>query len=326
MPIRKDIMRKISRRARLVWPVLLWALGLFRAASCIAAPCPPAPKPASGEQSVEFAAQARDRGFLWRITRDGRSSYLYGTLHLGRADWVYPGPRLREALEASDVIALELDLSDPETLRALARPTGKPLPLNPMLQTRLDAQFEAACLPPRLLADQHPLMQASTLTLLAARWDGLDASFGQEGMLLAWAQRHARPVVALEQVQQQLAALIPAEPSEARRLLLQALDQLEAQQVREPMRRLAQAWDRGDLATLSDYEQWCDCVHDAADRRSLHRLNDARNAHLAQGIAQLHGQGKRVLAGVGALHMSGPQALPLLLGRLGFQVERLGKP
>ena len=273
-----------------------------------------------------MAAQATDRGFLWRLTREGHNSYLYGTLHLGRPDWTFPGPRLREAMAASDLLALELDLSDPETLRALAKPLGRPLRLSPLLQGRLDAQIQAACLPLGLMADQHPLMLAGTLTLLAARWDGLDAIYSQEGMLLAWAHAQGRPVVALEQAQQQLAALIPADATEARRLLLQTLDQLEASHAREPMRRLADAWAHGDLATLTNYEQWCDCVHDAADRRSLHRLNDARNAHLAQGIERLHAQGKRVLAGVGALHMSGPQALPLLLARMGFQVERLGIP
>jgi uncharacterized protein len=29
---------------------------------------------------------ARNRGFLWRITNDGRNSYLYGTLHGANPD------------------------------------------------------------------------------------------------------------------------------------------------------------------------------------------------------------------------------------------------
>lgn len=299
-------------------------LSLTRAGA--AETCPPEIAPPDAEQAAALAAAAPDRGLLWRITRDGHSSYLYGSIHIGRPEWAYPGPALRAALAAADTLALELDLSDAATRHTLAQPPRPALHLGPALQARLDAQIRAACLPPGALGRQHALMQAGLLSLLAARWDGLDAAYGQEIMLLAWAQAKGRPVAALERAQDQLAALIPADAGEARRELQQALDELEAGAGRATLRRLAEAWARGDLATLADYERWCDCVHGDADRRMLRRLNDGRNPQLAQGIAKLHGEGRRVLAAVGALHMSGPQALPLLLGKMGFQVERLLPP
>jgi uncharacterized protein YbaP (TraB family) len=54
-------------------------------------------------------AQARDRGFLWRVTRDGHSSYLYGTLHVGRDTWLAAGPAMASALQNASTLALELD-------------------------------------------------------------------------------------------------------------------------------------------------------------------------------------------------------------------------
>jgi len=84
-----------------------------------------------------------------------------------------------------------------------------------------------------------------------------------------------------------------------------------------------QAWEAGDLETLAQYEQWCECAQTEDDRAAMRRLNDERNPLLADGIAARHKAGKRVFAAVGALHMTGQQALPLLLAQRGFKVERV---
>ena len=55
----------------------------------------------------------------------------------------------------------------------------------------------------------------------------------------------------------------------------------------------------------------------------MRRLNDDRNPALAQRIDALHGQGRRVFAAVGALHMTGAQALPRLMAERGYRVERI---
>ena len=54
----------------------------------------------------------------------------------------------------------------------------------------------------------------------------------------------------------------------------------------------------------------------------MKRLNEDRNPLLADRLAALHG-GTTFFAGIGALHMTGPQALPRLLAARGFQVQRI---
>lgn len=304
-----------------------WLLGLAllgaTATATASTDCPPAPQIPTAAQSAELAQAATDRGFLWRLSRDGRSSYLYGSLHIGRAAWLFPGPALRQAWAETELLALELDLGDPATLQALALAGQARTPLPQAVQKRMDEQSRAVCLPPQALAALHPILQVSTLALFQARWDGLDAAFGQEMALMALARQQSRPIVALENAEEQMQALIPADAKEAQQLVEQSLAQLERQQVRGSMLKLTQVWAAGDLARLQSYEQWCDCVKTAADRRWFSKLNDGRNPQLAARIAALHAAGKPVLAAVGALHMSGPQALPRLLQTLGFSVERL---
>ena len=50
---------------------------------------------------------------------------------------------------------------------------------------------------------------------------------------------------------------------------------------------------------------------------------NGRNPAMAARIKALHDGGARALVAVGALHMTGPQALTVLLKRMGFEVERI---
>ena len=265
---------------------------------------------------------ARDRGLLWRATRDGRSSYLFGTLHVGKPAWRQLGPQVSAALRASDVLALEIDPSDPDLLKAMAE-LRPPQELPTALQQRLDKAFERACVAADSLATLHPVLQATTLTVLEARWFGMDPGYALEQTLSAQARTLGRRVVSLETVAQQTAALVPDDEAEARTLLDQSLQQIEDESARRVLRRLAAAWEQGDLATLEDYAKWCECVANEIEQNFLRHLNDDRNPLLADGIEAQHRLGKRVFAAVGALHMTGPQSLPTLLAKRGFRVERV---
>ncbi|MBL8328862.1 MAG: TraB/GumN family protein [Rubrivivax sp.] len=288
--------------------------------------CPPVARQPSAEQIQAAQAAARDRGFLWRISKDGRSSYLYGTIHLGKLDWAVPGPALLKALSEVDVMALELDVSDSATLQKLqsgmARKPDEPA-LPPALQRRLSEETAAACLPANALDAQQPAVRALTLVLLAARWDGLDAGYAQELVLAGVAQSRGLPVVGLETVEEQLEALLPDSPAARLHFIEQAMAQLKSGAARRGTQRLVQAWAEGRLEELASYEQWCECVKTEEDRLQMRRLNDDRNPALASRIDRLHQQGKTVFAGIGALHMTGPKALPLLLQQRGYVVERV---
>lgn len=307
----------------LAWPAFAQAPAVPAAA---AAACPPQLQPPDAAQLESIRQRASDRGLLWKLQRDGRTSWLYGTLHVGRLDWLAPGPRVLGALRDSDELAVELDLTDPQIQRemaasALSRPQELTLP--EALRSRLARQAEAACLPAGALERLHPVMQAVTLAVLDARWEGLDAGLGQEFVLIGGMRALGRPVRSLEAVATQAAALIPAERAQALAMVDQSLRQLEQRRSRPVVRRLAEAWSQGRLAELEAYEQWCDCIDSPADREFMRRLNDSRNGALAKAIAARHAAGQRVFAAVGALHMVGPQALPRLLAAEGFAVERV---
>lgn len=288
---------------------------------------PPAPTPDLSRAALSRAMAASvDRGLLWRIEKDGRSSWLYGTMHLGKADWMIPGPRVLRALAQSDTLALELDLADPATAAAFSAPfdpDARARVLTPERRRRLARQAVAACLPEGALASLRPILQVTTLAMLAARSEGLYGDYGSEVFLSGVARAAGKPVVALESAALQLKMLAGDSEAEEAEQVDQALDELESGQAAALAGELARAWARNDWSRLDSYARWCDCVRTPAERRALQRLLDDRNPGLADGIARLHDQGQRVFGAVGALHMIGPQGLPALLAARGFRVTRV---
>lgn len=305
-------------------PLLL--TGLLLSASLQAkTDCPPTPGAPTPEELKQAQAQARDRGALWKLSKDGRSSYLYGTLHLGKFEWLFPGPKLGQALRETQVLAVELDITDPGFAAALQRvqAEARPLSLSEADRRRLDAQAEAACLPPAALASFHPVMQAITYMSLAGRRDGLQPGFGQEIGLIGAAKQMQRPVLSLETAERQFTVLLPNDEKRQRYLFNSTLEALEKGQAAAQLQRLAGHWLQGNLEALGSLEQLCECQPSAEDLAFHKAVNDERNPDLAARIATEHAKGKPLLAAIGLLHMTGPQALPKLLAERGFAVERL---
>lgn len=287
--------------------------------------CPPSAPALSVEQVQQGMRDARDRGYLWRVRKDGRDSWLYGTLHVARLQWMFPGPKTLRAMREADRLALELDLLDPDIARRLQALVtlhkGTP-PLPAALATRVESHAEAACIGSQLAA-LRPEMQAVTLMALAGRPDGLDPSYGIDNFLSGLAHGLKKPVLSLETPESQIALLMPPDTAARDQMVKTMLDELERGDAQRVMLRMAMAWADGRLDELESYGDWCGCLQTEEQRQFHRRLVDDRNRVLARRIDAIHEAGHRVFAAVGSLHMAGPQALPKLLAERGYQIERV---
>lgn len=304
---------------------LLCTHAFGQAPAVAATECPPPPAPLDEAALRQGMQHARDHGILWRFDKDGRSGWLYGTIHVAKRDWVFPGPALMQALQQSDQVALELDVLDPEIMRRLqagmvTRP-GAPA-LQPGLARRLAVQSQAACMGDALAA-MRPEMQAMTLASLVGRRQGLEPAYGIDAFLAGVARGLRKPAVSLETPEEQLALLLSDDPVEANQMVAEMLDELERGTALRVLQRMAQDWADSRLDDLAAYPQWCDCLNTDEQRSFNRRLLDERNQAMLPRIAALHDSGLRTLVAVGALHMIGPQGLPALLQAQGFKVVRV---
>lgn len=289
------------------------------------AACPPAPEKPTQELIQSALRNASDHGYMWRISKDGRTSYLYGTIHLGKPEWVFPGPTVASALRTTDSVALELDMMDPQvqerTKKLMASTHGNALPK--ALEKRLRQQAESLCVPYAALANVPPEMQIAVLSIMTSRWEGLDASYSIDVFLAAIGHKANKNVVSLETPEFQFQTLMMPTPEETAAVVESSLDEMENQRSRKMLKRLADAWAHSDYAMMDHYEDWCECMNTDVERAMMKRMLDERNPAMAEHIDALHQSGKQVFAAVGSMHMFGPAGLPALMEKKGYKVERV---
>ncbi len=302
----------------------LLPLAAAQGADAAAAACPPPPQQITSESLNAGIRTARDHGFLWRLSKDGRISWLYGTIHAARVEWMYPGPVTLDALKRSDILALELDVLDPDVQRRLAASMvgQRKEPLPPALVKRIEREMKAQCADAESFARFAPEFQIASLSVMAARRDGLDPAHAIDLVLAVLGREFGKPVTSLETPEMQMRALQMSSPAETIAFVSSSLDDLESGRTRPMLNHIAKVWTEGNFAELARFESWCNCVDTAAERAAMKRVLDDRNPQLAEAIDKLHANGARVFAAVGSLHMIGPKGLPALLRQRGYRIEQ----
>ena len=194
--------------------------------------CPAKPAVPTPAEMKALAAQAQDRGLLWRVTDsqgDGtRASWLYGTMHVGKREWLIPGRSIVRAVQGADQLALELNLLDPEVGKALAeglKARADAPPLAADLSQRLNRQLKLACAED--LVRLRPEAQILGLLAKTGSRQGLNAEYGVDITLAGMAYALGKPITGLEAVQTQLNELVSDDPIEIAETVDDGLKQLE---------------------------------------------------------------------------------------------------
>lgn len=321
-----DIYSRTIRLLAKLGLLCIQAIGMLVMTSQLAhAECPP-PHVEPTREQIRVAQQAtRNRGFMWEITKFGRTSYLYGTIHAAKLNWSFPGPEVVKALRASGTVALELNLLNEETFRSLAKGFSAvdrtPLP-EPFVNW-VKAKAHEYCLPYDQLTRIRPENQVAMITLAMARMHGLETEYGIDAMLAIAAKKMWKSVEGLETPQDQIDAFRSSRQDLETALSNGEFSERAFEAGQSALLRLTEAWSISDFKTLSTYTQWCKCLNTTADRMVLKRMLDDRNPKMASHIDELHAAGRIVFAGVGSLHMIGEKGLPALMAARGYTVHRV---
>jgi len=287
--------------------------------------CPPVAGNPTPERVKAAIQGARDHGFLWRINKAGHTSFLYGTIHVAKFEWMFPGAQVKQALHASDTVALELDMLDADIQRRMAQGVAKlhSTDLPSALVKRMRQQADAVCIPYDSLAKLTPEFQVETLSILVGGWDRLYASYAIDTVLSGIGHSANKNVVSLETPEMQLQLLQMKDVPETISFVQDSLDELESGHELAMLTRTAKVWEDADYNEMSHFNDWCECLKTEVERDMMKRLLDERNPNLADRIDELHASGKQVFVAVGSLHMFGPLGLPALMEKRGYRVEKI---
>jgi len=287
--------------------------------------------PAWSAAAAEAAPAPHKHGALFKITQDGHTLYLFGTIHVGAADFYPLEPRLTAALKQASVLALEVDpLADPSKMRKAMQQYGMlhrgdpaPEPLPPAYGVRLDALLQRYSIPPESAAVLQPWMLASVLTISEFTAQGYDTALAVDAWLAKQAHARHQPVLELETVDGQMALFSHLSAADQLRFLEESIDSIDDKEQANQAREIAQAWRDADAAALDALANKAAEDQTFSGRFVQKVLLDERNPGLADSIAKLLTRENNSVAAIGVLHLVGAGSVPEWLRKRGLSVERI---
>lgn len=277
------------------------------------------------------AAHTPNRGALFKVAQGERTLYLFGTIHVGAADFYPLEPRLRSVLKNAPVLALEIDpLADPQKLLRVVQkyaiagsggPTMASLP--PSWRTRLERLLTQYGIAPAAVQTMRPWMLASTLTVSEFAAQGYDPALAVDSYLARQAHEHNKKIVELESAESQM-ALFANLPRDGELLFLQeTIAGIEDQEQVQQARDIANAWRHADIKAFDALALQAEQDDSYSGRFVRDVLLHSRNPALADALVRLLARDNNSLAAIGVLHLVGKDSVPELLRKRGLKVERV---
>jgi uncharacterized protein YbaP (TraB family) len=261
---------------------------------------------------------------LWEITGTRNQVLLLGSIHTLRPSDYPLDPAIAAALDAADVVYMELDMDnlDPataaSTITTLASdPRGRQLPalLGPAAWTRALEQGREIGLDLATLAPFEPWYAAVVITQLRLAQLGFDQARGVESHIVASAARSGKEIRGLETLEGQLKALDALSPAAQRTFLELTLE--EATSIGDEIDDIISAWKAGDSAALE--REMLDSVRDQPE--VYRSLILKRNEAFSRAIAELANDSQDYLVVIGTLHLVGKDSVLNMLGREGLKTR-----
>ncbi|HVV85002.1 MAG TPA: TraB/GumN family protein [Kofleriaceae bacterium] len=263
------------------------------------------------------AAPLIERPLMWAATKDGHTTYLLGTLHLGiNADTQLPA-WVKQKLDDARVFAMEADVHDPGLLSALKRTDGGSLrlELGPDYWKKLEDVLGAD-----LANGFDKLKPFAVMSMLEAHF--LPTTLPMDAVLEARAKEKGKPVIYFESALRQLEIVEPFMTAPDVKAYLDKLDYAKAQSA-----EMLDAYQRGDDATLGkqfeDQTLWIAAGRDPAQFDGFVKaLLANRNETWIPQLEKINDEGGGFVA-VGAGHLVGPGNVLGMLAARGFTVTRV---
>jgi uncharacterized protein YbaP (TraB family) len=281
--------------------------------------------------AVSLSVQAQPRGALFKVQAKGNTMYLFGTMHIGQADFYPLEPRIKNAIAKAPALALEIDpLKDPSAAMQAVMQYGMIAPGGqtiqdqpPAFRERLDKALRQARINPAQVATLKPWMLATILALAEYTKQGGDPALSVDTHLAKLAREARVPVVELESIALQMGIFDRMSADEQWRFLDDALASMESGKQEKEVRDIIASWSRADRAALDKVARQVAEDKTLTGRFFQKVLLEERNGPMADKLMAMLEKADGHVAGMGVLHLLGTNSVPALMKAKGAMVERV---
>jgi len=259
-----------------------------------------------------------DKGILWKVSSaSGKSSYLFGTIHVEDPRITQLNTKVLDALQRSRSISLEL-IPDPQlqqkAMLAMLYTDGTTLQkvIGGPLYRRSVKAMQSRGMPEQVVALMKPWAVMTMLSLPKPQTgEFLDKR------LYALAKRQGLEIYALENFEEQISIFDALSRLDQVKMLKHTLDELG--KIPAQFEALKQAWLDSDLALLESLSMQ-QLEASTSNTRFKESMLDNRNQTMLERMQPRLKEGNAFIA-VGALHLTGKTGLLNLLSQQGYTVK-----
>lgn len=272
-----------------------------------------------------------ERGALYKVSANGHTLHLFGTMHIGRAEFFPLEPKIRAAVAAAPTLAVEIDLDrDPAAVLSAMQKHGMFAPgsaayagLAPERRARIEGGLKKVGIDPSSVAQLKPWVLSSMLAVIEAMKLGYQIELGIDKHLVQLARGGKTKVAELETMDYQAGLFNRLTGDEQWRMLEETLDYMESGRNTREMRELVDAYNNADAAALEAIAARIETDSGVTAKFSRELLLGERNGPMADKVAALLAREDKAVVAVGVLHVVGKRGLPELLRARGIKVERV---
>ena len=271
-----------------------------------------------------------DRGALFKISAYGHTMYLFGTMHVGQAEFYPLEPRIAAAVKGASTLALEIDpAQDPSVAAQALKAYGMSAPgatrqaLSPAMRVRFDRALAKAGIDPEAVVQLKPWLVATVLAMAEYGRQGYRTELSVDGHLAQLARASKVPVIGLESAGSQMSLFNRLSLAEQVGFLEESIGLIESGQQGAEVSKIVNAWRTADQAAFEDIARRASSDTSVSGRFVKNVLLEERNGAIAEKLAQLLEREANTVAAIGVLHLVGANSVPSMLGERGIAVERV---
>lgn len=264
---------------------------------------------------------------LYKVEKNGTSSYLFGTVHVGDASMKGLPTNVTKAIDESDEVIVEVDISKltPMQMQQRSMPFmmlkgGKTLQteLSKQNYNKLKDYFSKKSIDIAMFNGLKPWAVMVTMMQIEFQNAGFSDQTGIDKQVLAYAKEHNIKIGELETLEQQL-QMFDGMALLSNEMIEETFEQLA--DTNTYFIKLVNAWKNGDMDTLTEYYNMSFDESNYGEISEQVMLVNRNNKWVEQLVPRLTNE--KLFIAVGALHLPEQHGLIKQLKDEGFNVTRL---
>ncbi|WP_249331690.1 TraB/GumN family protein [Pseudoalteromonas rubra] len=264
---------------------------------------------------------------LWSVEKNGVTSYLFGTVHVGDASMEGLDQRLKTAIANSQTVVVELNtkaISTAEqqrrTLPFMLLEQGQTLKttLTSTTYQQVKQYLSARDIKIELFSHYQPWFVMLTILQLEYTKAGFGEEFGIDGQVIEYATQLNKPIMELESLEQQL-TIFTALGTQSDAMIVDTLKQVK--DFDRYFTKMLTAWKQGDYQQLNVFYDMSFDDTEYGQQAEQVMLIERNNAWVKALIPKLVNSAHFIA--VGALHLPQKHGLISQFKNQGFKVQRI---